>query len=53
MYCSQFFTFLPLKFQVENLQKSLQDTSGSSPTSIKSRVQQVKELEDEVSIVLY
>ena len=40
-----------LHFQIENLQKSLKDTSGSSAASISSRTRQVKELSDEVGIV--
>ena len=38
-------------FQIENLEKSLKDTSGSSAASISSRTRQVKELSDEVGIV--
>ena len=38
-------------FQIENLEKSLRDTSGSSAASISSRTRQVRELSDEVGIV--
>ena len=37
--------------QIENLEKSLRDTSGSSAASVASRARQVKELSDEVSVV--
>ena len=37
--------------QIENLEKSLRDTSGSSAASISSRTRQVRELSDEVGIV--
>ena len=50
---SSFYSFRPsfLHFQIENLEKSLKDTSGSSAASISSRTRQVKELSDEVGIV--
>ena len=46
-------SFIPplIFFQIENLEKSLRDTSGSSAASISSRTRQVKELSDEVGIV--